>query len=200
MFALAINGSPRLGGNTEFLLNEVLSPLKESGWETEIVQIGGTIMRGCTACGACFKNKDMKCIIAGDKFNQIMEKMARADAIIIGSPTYFTDVTAEIKALIDRVGYVAIANNRILSGKIGAAVVAVRRAGAVHTYDTINHLFQISGMIIPGSTYWNLGIGREKGEVQGDAEGLRNMKNLGRTIDWLGKAIAPMKSSFPTPD
>lgn len=199
MYALAINGSPRKGGNTEYLLNLALNPLVEEGWETEIVQIGGTPMRGCTACGACFKNQDMKCILPGDQFNSVMEKMARADVILIGSPTYFTDVTAEIKALIDRAGYVAIANGRCLSGKIGAGVVAVRRAGATHAFDTINHFFQISGMIIPGSTYWNLGIGREKEEVKSDAEGIRTMKNLGNTIQWLAKAIAPVKSDFPKP-
>ncbi len=199
MFALAINGSPRQGGNTEFLLKEVLKPLESAGWQTEIVQIGGTPMRGCTACGACFKNKDMRCILKDDLFNEVMAKMVKADAIIIGSPTYFTDVTAEVKALIDRTGYVAMANGRVLSGKVGAAVVSVRRAGAVHTFDTINHLFQISRMIIPGSTYWNLGVGREKGEVEKDAEGLRTMKNLGNTIHWLASALQPVKELFPAP-
>jgi len=198
MYALAINGSPRKGGNTEILLNTVLEPLKEAGWETESVQIGGKVMRGCIACGKCGEKKDMKCIQDKDMFNEVMEKMVRADALILGSPTYFTDVTAEMKALLDRAGYVALANGRIFRGKIGAAVVAVRRAGATHVYDTINHMYQINQMIIPGSTYWNLGIGRDKGEVREDAEGLTNMTNLGEIIHWLGTAIAPHKEKFPS--
>lgn len=197
MYALAINGSPRKGGNTEILLNTVLEPLKEAGWETESVQIGGKPIRGCIACGKCGEKKNMKCIQDKDIFNEIMEKMVRADALILGSPTYFTDVTAEMKALLDRAGYVALANGRIFKGKIGAAVVAVRRAGATHVYDTINHMYQINQMIIPGSTYWNLGIGRDKGAVCEDTEGLTNMTNLGEIIHWLGTAIAPHKEKFP---
>ena len=139
----------------------------------------------------------MQCVVDNDIFNETMAKMVKADAIILGSPTYFADVTAELKALLDRSGYVALSNNRAFRGKIGSAVVAMRRAGAVHVFDTINHMFQINQMIIPGSSYWNLGIGRDKGEVEGDAEGLRNMKNLGETIAWLGAAIEPHKATFP---
>jgi multimeric flavodoxin WrbA len=118
--------------------------------------------------------------------------------MILGSPTYFTDVSAEMKALLDRAGLVAIANGRALKGKIGAAVVAVRRGGATHVYDTINHMFLMNQVIVPGSVYWNMGYGREKGQVEGDAEGLGNMKNLGQVIDWLGRAVAPHAASFPT--
>lgn len=141
--------------------------------------------------------KDEKCVVSNDVFNEIMEKMIKADAIILGSPTYFTDVTAEMKALLDRSGMVALANDRLFRGKIGAAVVAVRRAGGTHVYDTINHMYLMSQMIVPGSVYWNLGIGLEKGEVGDDPEGLNNMKNLGETIAWLGKAIKPHMDSFP---
>lgn len=197
MYALAVNGSPRKGGNTEILLNSALEPLREAGWETELVQVGGKAIRGCMACGKCREKRNMRCIQDKDLFNGVMAKMVRADAVILGSPTYFTDVTAEMKALLDRSGYVALANGRIFRGKIGAAVVAVRRAGATHVYDTINHMFLMNQMIIPGSTYWNLGIGRDEGEVREDAEGLTNMKNLGETINWLGRAIAPHKESFP---
>src|SRR5512144_1679983 len=115
--------------------------------------------------------------------------MIAADAIILGAPTYFTDVSAEMKALLDRAGLVAIANGGLLRGKIGAAVVAVRRGGGTHAYDTMNHMFLMSGAIVPGSTYWNLGYGLEKGEVAKDEEALRNMKDLGQTIAWLGEAI-----------
>jgi len=198
MKAIAINGSPRKSGNTEQLLNHVLEPLKAAGWETEHIQIGGKNIRGCMACAKCRETKDNECIIKNDILNDVFAKMLEADAIILGSPTYFTDVTSEMKALIDRSGYVAIANGRAFKGKIGAAVVAVRRGGAVHVYDSINHMFLMSQMIVPGSTYWNFGIGRDKGEIEQDAEGLTNMKNLGETIAWLGKAIKPHLNDFPT--
>lgn len=197
MYAIAVNGSPRKGGNTEILLRRVLAPLSEAGWETELAQVGGKKIRGCMACYKCFERQDGKCAVDTDVFNPVMEKLLRADAIIFGSPTYFTDVTAEMKALLDRAGLVALANGRAFKGKIGAAVVAVRRGGATHVYDTINHMFLMNQMIIPGSVYWNMGYGRDKGEVEGDAEGLGNMKNLGQTIAWLGKAIKPHLASFP---
>lgn len=141
----------------------------------------------------------MRCSAHDDLFNDVFTKMATADALILGSPTYFTDVSSEMKAILDRSGYVALANGRVFQGKIGAAVVAVRRAGAVHVFDTINHMFLMNQMLVPGSTYWNLGLGRGKGEVADDAEGLNNMKNLGETIAWLGAAIAPHKKDFPAP-
>lgn len=199
MYALAINGSPRQGGNTEILLKNVLSPLEEAGWETGFVQVGGQPVRGCIACGKCWEKKNMRCALDNDIFNAVLAKMVKADALILGSPTYFTDVTSEMKAIVDRSGSVALANGRIFRGKIGAAVVAVRRAGATHVFDTLNHLFFINQMIVPGSTYWNLGVGRIKGEVESDTEGLNNMRNLGETIAWLGAAIEPHKESFPLP-
>lgn len=197
MYALALSGSPRKGGNTEILLNRVLEPLKEGGWETELLQVGGQELRGCLACGKCFENRNHRCVIERDIFNQVAEKIFRADALILGSPTYFTDVTAEMKALIDRVGFVAMANGGLLAGKIGAAVVAVRRAGSTHAFDSMNHLFLISRMIVPGSTYWNMGMGLNPGDVEKDVEGLETMSNLGKTIRWLGDALAPHKNSFP---
>lgn len=199
MYALAINGSPRKSGNTEMLLNAALQPLAAAGWQTELVKVGGKPVRGCIACRKCWEKKNMKCIAHDDLFNDVFAKMAAADALLLGSPTYFTDVSSEMKAILDRSGYVALANGRVFQGKIGAAVVAVRRAGAVHVFDTINHMFLMNQMLVPGSTYWNLGIGREKGEVADDTEGLNNMKNLGKTIAWLGAAIAPHKKDFPAP-
>lgn len=197
MYAVAVNGSPRKGGNTEILLNRVLAPLAQAGWETELVQVGGQKIRGCMACYKCFERQNGQCAVDNDVFNPLMEKLLRADAIIFGSPTYFTDVTAEMKALLDRAGIVAIANGRAFKGKIGAAVVAARRGGATHVYDTINHMFLMNQMLIPGSVYWNMGYGRDKGEVEQDAEGLGNMKNLGQVIAWLGAAIKPHQGSFP---
>jgi multimeric flavodoxin WrbA len=197
MYAIAINGSPRKGGNTELLLKEVLGELDEAGWQTELVKVGGTPIRGCLACNKCFEKKNNKCIQIKDSFNDIFEKMLKADAIILGSPTYFAAVSSDLKALIDRAGYVAYANDHAFTGKIGAAVVAVRRGGAIHVYDTINHMFQMSRMILPGSTYWNMGYGHSEGEVLKDEEGLANMRHLGKSIDWLGKAIKPNLTGYP---
>jgi multimeric flavodoxin WrbA len=179
------------------LLKHVIEALDEAGWDTELIQVGAKKIRGCSACFKCFENKDLRCSVKNDIFNKVMEKMLKADALILGSPTYFTDVSAELKALLDRSGLVALANDRAFAGKIGAAVVAVRRAGATHVFDTINHMFLMSQMIIPGSTYWNLGIGLKKGDVKTDEEGLNNMRNLGETIAWLGKALQPHMDKFP---
>ena len=197
MYALAINGSPRRKGNTDLLLHAVLAPLAEEGWETEFFQLGGKTIKGCMACNKCFETQDRQCINKADLFNELFEKMLRADALIIGSPTYFADVSAETKALLDRSGYVAIANGDLFAGKIGAAVVAVRRGGATHVYDTINHMYLMSQMLVPGSTYWNMGYGLGKGEVESDAEAFNNMKYLGKTIAWLGKCTEGQKESFP---
>lgn len=189
MKVVAFNGSPRKDGNTARLLAVVLAELERAGIETELVQIGGKKVHGCTACAKCFENRDGKCIIDNDFVNDCIAKMAAADGIIIGSPTYFADVSTETKALIDRAGYVAIANGGIFARKVGAAVVAARRAGAIHAYDTIGHLFGISNMYTVGSSYWNLGIGLAPGDVEKDEEGLRTMQNLGQNMAWLLKKI-----------
>lgn len=199
MKALAINGSPRPGGNTETLLKKVLEPLEADGWDTEYIRIGGKPLRGCMACMKCVENKNGRCVNDSDKLNDYLRKMLEADAIILGSPTYFADVSSEMKALIDRAGFVALANDGAFTGKIGAAVVAVRRGGATHVFDTINHMFLLSSMIVPGSTYWNLGIGGDKKEVLNDEEGMGNMYHLGQTIAWLGKAISSISGTMPYP-
>ena len=198
MNAVAINGSPRKGGNTEILLKKALAPLAAAGWETELVQLGGSPIRGCRACYQCFEKKNSRCSQKDDGFNQWFAKMVAADAIILGSPTYFTDVSAEMKALLDRAGLVAVANGGLFRGKIGAAVVAVRRGGGTHAFDTMNHMFLMSGTIVPGSTYWNLGFGREKGEVAKDDEASRNLNDLGQTMAWLGEAIHQHADKRPT--
>jgi multimeric flavodoxin WrbA len=199
MKAIAINGSPRSGGNTEIMLKKVLEPLEAAGWSTEYLRIGGKPVRGCIACLKCFEKQNGRCNIEKDDMNDYLERIYAADAVILGSPTFFADVTPELKALIDRAGFVALANGGMLKGKIGAAVVAARRGGATHVFDTINHMFFLSSMIVPGSIYWNFGIGRDKGEVLGDDEAMRNMNHLGRAIAWLGKAIASAPEAFPIP-
>jgi multimeric flavodoxin WrbA len=189
MKAVAFNGSPRKGGNTETLLKKVLSELEAEGIHSELVQVGGKLLHGCTACCKCRELKNNRCVIKSDDLNTYIEKALDADIIILGSPTYFADVTSEMKALIDRMGFVTRGNGSLLKDKIGAAVVAVRRGGATHAFDTMNHLFQISSMIIVGSTYWNFGVGREKGEVENDTEAMENMIDLGKRIAWLAKKI-----------
>ena len=185
MKVIAFNGSPRREGNTSILLKTVCGELEKEGIETETIQIGGKLVHGCTACMKCFENKDNRCVIDTDFINDCIQKMADADGIIIGTPTYFTDVSVEVKALIDRAVFVSIANGGLLSRKAGAAVVAVRRGGAVHAYDTINHLFGISGMFTVGSNYWNFGMGLMPGDVKNDAEGLETMKTLGQNMAWF---------------
>ena len=199
MKAIAINGSPRKGGNTENLLKMVLGPIAAAGWQTEFIQLGGQPIHGCLACYRCFQTKDGRCAQSKDAANKVIEAMAKSDAIIIGSPTYFTDVSAEVKALIDRAGLVSLASGGLLRGKIGAAVVAVRRGGGTHAFDTINHMFLMSGAVVPGSTYWNLGFGLEKGDVAKDEEAARNMKDLGQHIAWLGEAMSEHSQKHPRP-
>lgn len=199
MKIVALNGSPRRNGNTHYLLEAVLAPLKKAGWDTELVQVGGRDIHGCRACRRCFERQDRRCSYDDDDFNGIYETILTADALVIGSPTYFADISPETKALIDRAGYVAMANGGLLAGKIGAGVIAVRRAGAIHALDSINHMFLISQMVVPGSTYWNLGVGREPGAVANDAEALVNMNHLGRAIAWLGEAIQASGKPYPGP-
>jgi len=189
MKVVAFNGSPRKEGNTASLIKHVLSELEKEGIETETVQIGGKSIHGCIACMKCFENKDKKCAIDNDIVNDCIEKMIEADGIILASPTYFADLTPEIKALMDRAGFVAGANGGLFKRKVGAAVVAVRRAGSIHAFDSINHLFTITQMIIPGSSYWNMGLGLAEGDVEKDAEGIRTMQTLGQNMAWLLKKL-----------
>jgi multimeric flavodoxin WrbA len=192
----AFNGSARPDGNTAAMIRHVFVPLEQAGIETELFQLGGRTIRGCAACYTCYREKNGRCVI-NDVVNECVEKMAVSDGIIIASPTYFADVSTETKALIDRAGLVSRANGNLLSRKVGAAVVAVRRAGAIHAFDTINHFFLISQMIVPGSSYWNIGIGREKGEVEQDEEGVRTMTTLGENMAWL---LAKLRSWGPHDD
>jgi len=190
MKVVAFNGSPRPDGNTAALIQAVFGALGQEGIQTEMVQVGGKRVRGCTACFQCFTQRNRKCAIQDDALNEWMAKMEEADGIILASPTYFADVTSEIKALIDRAGMTSRANEDLFRRKVGAAVVAVRRAGALHAFDTLNHFFLIGQMIIPGSCYWNIGVGREKGAVKKDEEGLLTMQTLGKNMAWLLKRLA----------
>lgn len=189
MKVIAINGSARKDGNTTILIKHVFEELEKEGIKTELIHLAGKTIRGCSACYKCFVNKDKRCAMKNDFVNECIEKMLEADGIILGSPTYFADVTSELKALIDRAGLVAKANGDMFKRKVGAAVVAVRRGGAIHAFDSINHFFFVGQMIVPGSIYWNVGIGREIGDVEYDEEGLRTMKILGENMVWLMKKM-----------
>ncbi len=190
MKVVAFNGSPRRDGNTSRLIREVFKPLEAAGIDTECVQVGGVAVRGCTACYRCFETRNGRCAIESDPLNEWIAKMRAADGILLASPTYFADITPELKALIDRTGFVAGASGNFLKRKVGAAVIAVRRGGAIHAFDTINHLFLGREMIVPGSCYWNMGIGLEEGDVEHDDEGLRTMAALGDQIAWLLQRLA----------
>ena len=189
MKVVAFNGSATKHGNTAILIGHVFKELEKEGVETELVQLAGSRIHGCIACMKCFENKDQRCSVKDDILNDCIEKMEAADGIILGSPTYFANVSTEMKALIDRAGMVSRANSDMLARKVGAAVVAVRRAGAIHVFNSINHFFFIGQMIVPGSSYWNLGMGRQKGEVEKDDEGIKTMQDLGRNMAWLLKRL-----------
>jgi len=186
MKVVAFNGSPRKDGNTTLLINRVFRELEKEGVETALVQLSGKEIHGCIACYKCFENKDQRCAVKNDVANECIEKMIEADGIILGSPVYFMDVTAEMKALIDRAGFVSLGNGGMYKNKVGAALAAVRRAGATHTLDTMYHFFLSAQMIIVGR---GIGVGREKGEVEKDKEGIQGVETLGQRMAWLLKKL-----------
>ena len=189
MKVVAFNGSARSEGNTAILLNLVLDELKAEGIETELSPLAGKPIQGCIACYKCFEKKDRRCSVEKDIVNECIEKMLAADGILLGSPTYFADVTASLKALIERAGMVERANSGMYKRKVGAGVVAVRRAGSQHVFSSLNAFFLVGQMIVPGSSYWNMGIGKQPGEVRNDTEGIQTMQNLGKNMAWLLKKI-----------
>jgi multimeric flavodoxin WrbA len=189
MKVVAFNGSARKNGNTAILVKHVFQELQQQGIETELVQLAGKKIKGCIACYKCFENKDQRCSVTDDVLNSCIEKMIQAHGIILASPTYFANISTELKALIDRVGLTSMANDGMFKRKVGAAVVAVRRGGSIHAFNAINHFFFINQMIVPGSNYWNMGFGLDKGDVENDEEGLGTMKVLGENMAWLLKKI-----------
>ena len=189
MKVIAFSGSARKNGNTAILLNTVLDELKKEGIETELVQLAGKAPKGCMACFKCMKNKDNKCAMTDDKLNEYLAKILDAEGVLLGSPVYFIDATAGIKALIERCGMVAMANGGLLKRKVGAGVAVARRAGAIRTFTTLNSLLLHAQMIVVGSSYWNVGIGRDPGDAEKDEEGIQTMKTLGQNMAWLMKKI-----------
>lgn len=189
MKAVAFNCSPRKDGNTAHMLRAVLEVLESEGIETELVQVGGKLLHGCTGCGSCRKTGDLKCILPDDGMNEMAAKMTSADGVIIGSPTYYSDLTTEAKALIDRVGYMNGGAGNLLRRKVAASVSPARRAGAVHVLDSINHFFMINEMVVVSSSYWNVSLARLPDDYEKDAEGIRTMQNLGSNMAWVMKKL-----------
>jgi multimeric flavodoxin WrbA len=186
MKVAGFNGSPRKDGNTFILIHLILRELEKEGIGTELVQLSGKTLRGCIACYRCFENKDKRCSVKDDFANECIEKMIEADGIVLGSPTYFSDVTAEMKALIDRSGFVSIANGGLYKDKVGLAVTTMRRSGGLHALDTMHHFLLGAQMIVPGR---GMGVGREKGDVEKDEEGMQMVKVLGQRMAWLLKKL-----------
>jgi len=200
MKVIAINGSPRKKGNTSILIQTVFKELISQGIETEEINVGIKSIHGCVACMKCKETLDNKCIIKLDAFNEIFEKMIDADGIILGSPVYCADLTGQIKVFLDRATVVSAVNDDIFRHKVGASVVAVRRAGALTTFHSLNSFFNIHQMLTVGSTYWNMGFGMEEGEVNQDEEGIQTMRNLGKNMAWLLKSLEFAKDKIPLPD
>ncbi len=190
MKVVAFNGSTRKDGNTAILLRRVFAELEAEGIETELIQLNNKRFAGCNACLKCAETKDNSCSgLKDDGMNACIEKMVAADGILIGSPTYYANCTTNTQALMERAGYATRKSGNPLARKVGAAVVAARRGGAIHAFDSINHWFGINEMILVGSSYWNIGIGREAGDVENDEEGLATMATLGRTMAWTLKKL-----------
>jgi multimeric flavodoxin WrbA len=186
MKVVAFNSSPRRDGNTAILLRYVLAELEAQGIDTELVQLAGKRISGCTACLKCAETKDNRCHgVKDDGVNDCIAAMLEADGILLGTPVYFGDATATMRALIERSGYATRKSGNPLARKVGAAVIAERRGGAMHAFDSVNHFFQISEMVVVGSTYWNFAVGAEIGAVENDLEGVANMQNLGRNMAWV---------------
>lgn len=187
MKVVGINGSARRDGNIALIMNMVFDELHKFGIETDLIQLAGSVIQPCKGCFAC-RGKG-NCIFKNDQFTEIFEKMARADGILLGSPVYSADVSANMKAFLERAGVVAATNSELLKHKVGAAVAAVRRGGGMTAVDTMNHFFLNKEVFVVGSTYWNMVYGRDIGDVLSDDEGIKNMHNLGQNMAWLLRKI-----------
>jgi len=189
VLVLGIVGSPRVGGNTERLVAEALRAAEENGAETELLKLADKEIKPCDACLSCRKTGECR---VQDDFRPVFDKMVKADGIILATPVYFGSATPQIKALIDRAGYLSMAKGRVFENKVGGALVVARRAGHNFTFAQLLFFFLHQGMIVPGSTYWNIAFGREKGQVSNDEEGLQTARNFAKRMVWL---IAKIKSS-----
>lgn len=187
MKVLAINSSARKDGNTAILIGRVLEELNKEGIETELIQLAGQVIEPCKACWACGGRGN--CVHRRDAFRELFDKMKEADGILLGSPVYSANISANMQALLERASVICDMNPGLLTHKVGAAVVAARRGGALNAVDAINHFFLNHEMFVVGSTYWNLAYGQLPGDVEKDTEGLETMQVLGRHMAYLLKAL-----------
>lgn len=187
MKVLGINSSAKKDGNTAILINRVFEALNNAGIETELVQLAGKVIEPCKACWACGSQRN--CVHRKDSFREIFEKMKEADGVLLGSPVYSANISANMQALLERAAVVGDMNPGLFTRKVGAAVAAARRGGALQAIDNMNHFFLNHEMYVAGSTYWNMGYGQMPGDVEKDQEALSNMDNLGQHIAHLLKAL-----------
>ena len=190
MKVLGMSGSPRKGGNTDILINTALQQMAASGFETDFLSLAGREIHPCDGCGACAAVDKATCVLTDSGFEGIIERFMAADAVIVGSPVYFGSATPQTMAVLDRVGYVSRRHGNFLRRKVGAAVAVGRRAGQNFTFAQLNYFFLLSEMIVPGSTYWNVGTALNKGDIKADKEGLETIGNLTTNMAWLMKKLA----------
>lgn len=189
MNVIAINGSPHKKGNTYLALSHICEQLEIEDINTEIITIGNKKIQGCTACGACAQNKDEKCIITDDDTNLLIQKIKNADGVLLGSPVHYADISATMKAFLDKAFYVAGSNNNLFRHKVGAAIVAVRRTGGMPAINTLYNYLQYSEMFLPTANYWNVIHGTKPGDANLDEEGIQIARVLGKNMSWLLKAV-----------
>lgn len=199
MKVVAFNGSPQKEGNTYHAIKIVTKELEKENIETEIIHVGNKSIRGCTACGQCIKNKNEKCVLPGDEVNEWIQKMKKADGIILGSPVYYSSIAGTMKAFLDRAFYVTGVNDSILRHKVGASVVAVRRSGGLTTFNELNNYINYSEMIMPNSNYWNVIHGTQPGESLKDEEGIQIMRVLGKNMAWCLNLVENGKGMVDEP-
>ncbi len=201
MKVLAINGSPRAGGNTAAALAAVTGVLTQEGIEVETIHVGGMDLRGCAACGACAVRRDGTCALPDDGLNAIVEKFREANGLILASPVHYSDVTAKMKCFLDRAFYTNNNCGNFLRHKVGAALTVTRRMGASHTLDTLLHYLTYCEMVISGSFYWTAAHGGiAPGEAARDIEGMQIMTRLGRNMAWVLKSMAYAAEAVPGPE
>ena len=189
MRVLSVNGSPRAKGNTQIMLQRVCGHLAQAGCQIDEANLDALGVAPCRACMICTEVKDGRCHGHDDACNGLIERSRAADVILLGSPVYFGSLTAQIKIYMDRVGFVSRVGDQFLRRKIGAAVVPARRAGQLFTFAELNMWFHINGMVIPGSSYWNIGHALREGEILNDAEALATLDDLAENLHWLAKKI-----------
>jgi multimeric flavodoxin WrbA len=197
MKVIAINGSPRVGGNTSMALKVMTDELEREGIETETIQVGNLSLRGCIACGHCAKSEGNHCVFADDCVNEVAQKLREADGFILGCPTYYAGIPGTMKSFLDRVFY---SSSRYFRLKVATSCAVVRRAGGVDVVHQLNNYLNLAQTVIPPSQYWTIAYGRDKGEAVGDAEGMQTLLKNARCMAWLLKLIEAGRDTVPLPE